>query len=182
MSNLKPKTQAKLGPPSAWHDHGFMTTKDCCALKGLVLHCSRMQAVVEFVASGSRFRVYIPRETCVITFLLSGISCPRASRQMPGGIATPADPFGDEALAFVKEMVLQKEVDIEVSRNSHQLHVCFEASQIQLDGSRSRRSTRAATSSAGCTCPKATPTCQWHWWRRATPRHSVQNGRRTADR
>ena len=33
----------------------------------------KMQAVVEFVASGSRFRVYIPRETCVITFLLSGI-------------------------------------------------------------------------------------------------------------
>ena len=32
----------------------------------------RMQAVVEFVASGSRFRVYIPRETCVVTFLLAG--------------------------------------------------------------------------------------------------------------
>ena len=37
----------------------------------------KMQGVVEFVASGSRFRVYIPRETCVITFLLSGVSCPR---------------------------------------------------------------------------------------------------------
>ena len=34
----------------------------------------RMQAVVEFVASGSRFRVYIPRETCVVTFLLAGKS------------------------------------------------------------------------------------------------------------
>ena len=33
----------------------------------------RMQAVVEFVASGSRFRVYIPRETCVVTFLLAGM-------------------------------------------------------------------------------------------------------------
>ena len=32
----------------------------------------RMQAVVEFVASGSRFRVYIPRETCVVTLLLAG--------------------------------------------------------------------------------------------------------------
>ena len=48
----------------------------------------RMQAVVEFVASGSRFRVYIPRETCVITFLLAGITCPRASRVMPGGATT----------------------------------------------------------------------------------------------
>lgn len=74
----------------------------------------RMQAIVEFVASGSRFRLYIPRETCVITFLLSGINCPRATRTMPGGVVSPAEPFGDEALAFVKEMVLQREVEIEV--------------------------------------------------------------------
>ena len=35
----------------------------------------RMEGVVEFVASGSRLRVYIPRETCLITFLLSGLCC-----------------------------------------------------------------------------------------------------------
>ena len=74
----------------------------------------RMQAVVEFVASGSRFRVYIPRETCVITFLLAGITCPKASRVMPGGAVTEADPYGDEALTFVKEMIMQREVEIEV--------------------------------------------------------------------
>jgi staphylococcal nuclease domain-containing protein 1 len=74
----------------------------------------RMQAVVEFVASGSRCRLYIPRETCVITFLLSGISCPRAGRTMPGGVVMESEPFGDEALAFVKDMVLQREVEIEV--------------------------------------------------------------------
>ena len=32
----------------------------------------RMEGVVEYVASGSRIRLYIPRETCLITFLLSG--------------------------------------------------------------------------------------------------------------
>jgi staphylococcal nuclease domain-containing protein 1 len=47
------------------------------------------QAVVEFVASGSRFRLYIPRETCVITFLLSGINCPRGARTMPSGTQVP---------------------------------------------------------------------------------------------
>jgi len=76
----------------------------------------RMQAVVEFVASGSRFRVYIPRETCVITLLLAGISCPRAGRTMPGGIVAEAEPWGDEAQAFVKEMILQREVEIEVEQ------------------------------------------------------------------
>ena len=34
----------------------------------------RVMAVVEFVSSGSRARVYIPRETCLATILLSGIS------------------------------------------------------------------------------------------------------------
>lgn len=73
-----------------------------------------MQAVVEFVASGSRFRLYIPRETCVITFLLAGISCPRATRTMPGSGVTPGEPFGDEALTFVKDICMQREVEIEV--------------------------------------------------------------------
>merc|ERR1712156_347010 len=68
----------------------------------------------EYVASGSRFRVYIPRETCIITFLLGGISCPRGSRQMPDGSKVEAEKFGDEAALHVKEMILQREVEIEV--------------------------------------------------------------------
>jgi len=32
----------------------------------------RLEAVCEFVASGSRLRVYLPKETCLITFLVSG--------------------------------------------------------------------------------------------------------------
>ena len=60
------------------------------------------------------FRLYIPRETCVITFLLSGISCPRGDRTMPGGVFTEGEPFGNEATAFIKEQIMQKEVEIEV--------------------------------------------------------------------
>ena len=32
----------------------------------------KTEALVEFVASGSRLRLYIPKETCLITLLLSG--------------------------------------------------------------------------------------------------------------
>jgi len=35
----------------------------------------KTEALVEFVASGSRLRLYIPKETCLITLLLSGSSC-----------------------------------------------------------------------------------------------------------
>ncbi|MCL4136789.1 UNVERIFIED_CONTAM: hypothetical protein GTU68_060303, partial [Idotea baltica] len=73
-------------------------------------------AVVEFVASGSRMRLYIPKETCLITFLLAGISCPKATRPAPGGTGgtIPGEPFGAEALTFTKEHILQREVQIEV--------------------------------------------------------------------
>jgi staphylococcal nuclease domain-containing protein 1 len=74
----------------------------------------KAEALVEFVASGSRLRLYIPKETCLITFLLSGIECPHGSRQGPNGSTVPADPFGDEAHAFTKELVMQREVEVEV--------------------------------------------------------------------
>ncbi|KAF6773485.1 hypothetical protein AHF37_07486 [Paragonimus kellicotti] len=37
-------------------------------------------AVVEFVVHASRMRVFLPRETCLITLLLAGIQCPRKGR------------------------------------------------------------------------------------------------------
>lgn len=37
-----------------------------------LVKADRLEAVCEFVASGSRLRVYLPKETCLITFLVSG--------------------------------------------------------------------------------------------------------------
>uniref|UniRef100_A0A8C2ZRN0 Staphylococcal nuclease domain-containing protein n=1 Tax=Cyclopterus lumpus TaxID=8103 RepID=A0A8C2ZRN0_CYCLU len=73
----------------------------------------RSEAVVEYVFSGSRLKLYMPKETCLITFLLAGIECPRSSRNMPGGVQV-AEPFSDEAMLFTKELVLQREVEVEV--------------------------------------------------------------------
>ncbi|XP_037069831.1 LOW QUALITY PROTEIN: staphylococcal nuclease domain-containing protein 1-like [Pollicipes pollicipes] len=74
----------------------------------------RADGIVEFVASGSRMRIYVPRETCLITFLLAGVSCPRGARPGPGGTTTEAEPFGEEAAAFTRDLCLQHEVQIEV--------------------------------------------------------------------
>lgn len=61
-------------------------------------------------------RLYIPKDTCLITFLLAGISCPKATRPAPGGAGViPGEPFGAEALEFTKDHILQREVQIEVS-------------------------------------------------------------------
>ncbi|XP_021917779.1 staphylococcal nuclease domain-containing protein 1 isoform X1 [Zootermopsis nevadensis] len=76
---------------------------------------ARTEAVVEFVASGSRLRLYIAKETCLVTFLLAGINCPRGSRPGIGGAGLiEGEPFGEEALQFTKDRCLQREVEIHV--------------------------------------------------------------------
>ncbi len=74
----------------------------------------RMEGVVEFVSSGSRFRVYLLKDNWIISFLLSSINCPRAERRVPVSgnpqqqKVEPGEPFGAEALTFSKEHFLQR--------------------------------------------------------------------------
>ena len=106
------------------HDKKNIPSHKVSDMSGNVIKCKqflpflqkagRMQGLVEFIASGSRFRIYIPRETCIVTFLLRGISCAKGGCNMPSGEVIPADPHGDECTLYVKEMVLQREVEIEV--------------------------------------------------------------------
>jgi len=80
----------------------------------------RMEGVVEFVASGSRFRVHLLKDNWIISFILSSINCPRAERRIPAPgnpqqqKVEPAEPFGAEALNFSKEHFLQRDVIVEV--------------------------------------------------------------------
>ena len=106
------------------HDKKNVPTHRVSDMSGNALKCKqflpflqragRMSGLVEFVASGSRFRVYIPRETCIITFLLGGIDCVKGPRTMPGGDVMKGDAYGEECQQHVKEMLLQREVEIEV--------------------------------------------------------------------
>ena len=45
-----------------------------------------------------------------LLWYIAGIECPRGKRQLPGGQVIEADPYGEEALLFTKEMCLQREV------------------------------------------------------------------------
>ncbi|GFQ84815.1 staphylococcal nuclease domain-containing protein 1 [Trichonephila clavata] len=73
----------------------------------------KFEAIVEFVASGSRLRIFLPRQNYLLTFLLGGITCARTSRETPNG-SIPGDPYGDEALNYTKDLCLQREVQVEV--------------------------------------------------------------------
>ncbi|XP_078433452.1 TUDOR-SN protein 1 [Wolffia australiana] len=63
----------------------------------------RQPAVVEYVLSGHRFKLYIPKETCSIAFALSGVRCPGRE-----------EPYSEEAIALMRRRILQRDVEIEV--------------------------------------------------------------------
>ncbi|XP_057970333.1 ribonuclease TUDOR 1-like [Malania oleifera] len=63
----------------------------------------RMPAIVEYVLSGHRFKLLIPKETCSIAFSFSGVRCPGRD-----------EPFSDEAIALMRRKIMQRDVEIEV--------------------------------------------------------------------
>lgn len=63
----------------------------------------RMSAVVEYVLSGHRFKLYVPKETCSIAFSFSGVRCPGRE-----------EPYSNEAIALMRRRIMQRDVEIEV--------------------------------------------------------------------
>ncbi|KAF9618557.1 hypothetical protein IFM89_002252 [Coptis chinensis] len=63
----------------------------------------RLPAIVEYVLSGHRFKLLIPKETCTVTFSFSGV-------RFPGR----GEPYSDEAIAFMRSKILQRDVEVEV--------------------------------------------------------------------
>ncbi|KAM3380515.1 ribonuclease TUDOR 1 [Capsicum galapagoense] len=63
----------------------------------------RMSAVVEYVLSGHRFKLFIPKETCSIAFSVSGVRCPGRG-----------EPYSEEAIALMRRKIMQRDVEIEV--------------------------------------------------------------------
>ncbi|KAG2491495.1 hypothetical protein HYH03_010073 [Edaphochlamys debaryana] len=75
----------------------------------------KMLGVVEYVLSGHRLRVHIPKEGVTIVFAPSGVKTP--SRPQPAGNGKPAvqgEPFADDAIAFTREVMMQRDVEVVV--------------------------------------------------------------------
>jgi staphylococcal nuclease domain-containing protein 1 len=69
-----------------------------------------ISGVVEYAASGSRFKVWIPSQNAKITFVLAGIRTPKTARNA----SETSEPFGDESSAFANRRALQRDVEIVV--------------------------------------------------------------------
>lgn len=65
-------------------------------------------AIVEFVPSGSRFKLFLPKENKKITFVLAGIKSPRTARN-PN---ERPEPYGPEAFRYSNSKYMQRDVEI----------------------------------------------------------------------
>ncbi|KAF1958053.1 hypothetical protein CC80DRAFT_443232 [Byssothecium circinans] len=70
----------------------------------------KVPAIVDFVKSGSRFTVLVPRENAKLTFVLSGIRAPKSARNP----TDKGEPFGQEAHDFANKRCQQRDVEIDV--------------------------------------------------------------------
>ncbi|TKA22772.1 hypothetical protein B0A50_07874 [Salinomyces thailandicus] len=76
----------------------------------------KVPAIVDFVKSGSRFTVLVPRENAKLTFVLGGIRAPRSAR----GPNDTAEPFGQEAHDFATRRCMQRDVEVDVEDTDKQ--------------------------------------------------------------
>lgn len=70
----------------------------------------RVPAIVDFVKSGSRFALIVPRENAKLTLVLSGINCPKSARNP----TETSEPFGKEAHELANRRCQQRDVEIDV--------------------------------------------------------------------
>lgn len=84
----------------------------------------QQRGVVDFVFSGQRLKVLVPKENCIISFSFSGIRCPQAPRlaasEAPAAAAASGagnaggEPFGEDAWRLTRTLCLQQDVTLEV--------------------------------------------------------------------
>lgn len=63
-----------------------------------------MAAIVEYVLSGHRYKIDIPKATCSIALSLSGVRCPGRG-----------EPYSEEAIAFMRRKIMQRDVEVVIS-------------------------------------------------------------------
>lgn len=70
----------------------------------------RVPAIVDFVKSGSRFTLLIPRENAKLTLVLAGIQAPRSARND----SEASEPFGKEAHELANKRCQQRDAEIDI--------------------------------------------------------------------
>jgi staphylococcal nuclease domain-containing protein 1 len=76
---------------------------------GQLQRSGMIKGVVEYVPSGSRFKVLFPSLSMRISLVLGGIRTPKS-----GGSAHKGEPFGEEASKYANDMIFQRDVEVSI--------------------------------------------------------------------
>jgi staphylococcal nuclease domain-containing protein 1 len=99
-------------PPSAKGYQDYSENLQKAKMEASVLQRQgKIPAIVDFVKSGSRFTVLIPRENAKLTLVLGGIQAPRSARNADD----QSQPFGQEAHDFANRRCMQRDVDVDIT-------------------------------------------------------------------
>mmetsp|Transcript_2017 Transcript_2017/g.6126 ORF Transcript_2017/g.6126 Transcript_2017/m.6126 type:complete len:896 (-) Transcript_2017:3840-6527(-) len=100
-------------PPAPRHVNDISTQAALAQAKQMftfLQRAGRLQGTVQHVVNGARVKVYIPKQSCIISLALAGVKCPSTGRKE----GDQGEPYGEEALQFTKERCLQHDVEVEV--------------------------------------------------------------------
>jgi staphylococcal nuclease domain-containing protein 1 len=95
---------------------GADAAKDATKLKAMLPFLQRtgkVTAVVEMVFNATGMKLWIPRESCMISFALQGVRCERVEKTKDGKVNPSAE--GSQAYLFSRDQLMQHEVEVEVS-------------------------------------------------------------------
>lgn len=100
-----------------------------------------MNAVVEYVMAGGRFKVRVPDRKCEMVLALAGVRCPRTARAGGGKgadgssvSARDGEPFGEAAAEYCKMVLTHRDVSISVE-DADQRGTALGTLKFQLNGS-----------------------------------------------
>ncbi|KAG1815960.1 uncharacterized protein BJ212DRAFT_1447023 [Suillus subaureus] len=100
------KEQPAVKPPVNISESGARATTFVNGFK----RQGKVSAVVDYVASGSRFKLFLPKDNQSLTLVLNGIRAPRTARNP----SERSEPFGQEAADFATRRYMQRDVEFEV--------------------------------------------------------------------
>ncbi|EER41279.1 RNA-binding protein [Histoplasma capsulatum H143] len=98
-------------PPTVRAPQDYSENVQKAKIQASVLQRQRkVPGVVDFVKSGSRFTILLPKDNAKLTLVLSGIRAPRSARNPE----ETGEPFGQEAHDFAYRRCMQRDVEIDV--------------------------------------------------------------------
>ena len=78
------------------------------------------EGIIEYVSNAARFRVYLPKQSMLITLALRALRCPSSTRRLynPDGTIreeVKGEPHGDVAVMYAREHFNQRNVEVEIN-------------------------------------------------------------------